>query len=262
MTPTMTFVKNEAAHPIVQPPGQPELWDGPTESYTRAEEYERYQYGPGGPVVHTGMPQSLSSSPLPDIPLAFAYDPSADRQSPYINGPFGYCRSIGILPVMPCEPLPHTFSMIYSTSSGRLQGVQEASGRVVTFAWSGDLVHSIQESSNALTTFQYDRTTAEPLNLLTTITWPTGGQTGFQYSNLAVNDKRDWLLTGIVDVNGDGESFTHLSDFPLPGAAQDCHIATYTPLSDEVPVPDSAGAADRTEVGSQVCQHIFTHVDC
>ena len=75
-------------------------------------------------------------------------------------------------------------------------------------------LQSIQDWAGRRTTFQYDTTTASPHNLLTTVTGPTGCQTVYQYSTFTLSTASfgvgsDWLLSGIIDPNGYGTSYTY-----------------------------------------------------
>jgi YD repeat-containing protein len=102
----------------------------------------------------------------------------------------------------------------FAYASGLLQTIQDAVGRKVTFGYSGNLLSSIQDWAGRRTTFQYDTATASPLNLLTTVTGPTGCQTAYQYatftlSTLSFGISSGWLLSGIVDPNGYGTSYTY-----------------------------------------------------
>ncbi len=97
----------------------------------------------------------------------------------------------------------------YSYSSGLLTTIEDTVGRLVSFSYSGGLLSSIQDWADRRTTFQYNTTSAAPLNLLTTITGPTGCQTVYQYAFLTLGISHDWLLTGIVDPNGFGTSYTY-----------------------------------------------------
>lgn len=102
----------------------------------------------------------------------------------------------------------------YTYSGGLLQTIQDAVGRFVTFGYSGNLVQSIQDWAGRRTTFQYNTASASPRNLLTTVIGPTGCQTGYQYGTFALSTlsfgvASDWLLSGIVDPNGYGTSYTY-----------------------------------------------------
>ena len=91
--------------------------------------------------------------------------------------------------------------------------LQDAVGRVVSFGYSSGLLTNIQDWAGRRTTFQYDTASASPKNLLTTITGPTGCQTQYQYATFAVYSgttlTSDWMLSGIVDPNGYGTSYTY-----------------------------------------------------
>ena len=96
----------------------------------------------------------------------------------------------------------------YIYSSGLLQNIQDGSGRLVTFLYSGGLLQTIEDWAGRRTTFAYDTVSASPSNLLTTVTGPTGCQTQYQYTELVLSKSNAWLLTGIVDPNGWGTSYT------------------------------------------------------
>src|SRR5579871_1751792 len=100
----------------------------------------------------------------------------------------------------------HTFAY----SSGLLSTLQDAVGRKVTFSYSGGLLQSIEDWAGRFTSFAYDTVTASPKNLLTTLTGPTGCQTVYQYSTFTLaGGTSDWLLSGIIDPNGYGTSYTY-----------------------------------------------------
>jgi len=102
----------------------------------------------------------------------------------------------------------------HSYSGGLLQSIQDAVGRFVTLSYSGGLLVGIQDWAGRRTTFQYDTTTASPRNLLTTVTGPTGCQTGYQYSTFTLSTfsfgvASDWLLSGITSPNGYQTGYTY-----------------------------------------------------
>ena len=108
------------------------------------------------------------------------------------------------------DPVGNTLTNIYA--SGLLQNIQDPAGRLVTFGYSGGLLQSIQDWANRLTTFKYNTASASPLNLLTTMIGPTGCQTQYQYSTFtqwnAGTYSSKWLLSGVVDPNGYGTSYS------------------------------------------------------
>src|SRR5690349_9905138 len=72
-----------------------------------------------------------------------------------------------------------------------------------TFSYSSGLLQSIKDWANRRTTFRYDTASASPKNLLTTVTGPTGCQTGYGYATFTLEGgTSDWLLNKIVDPNG------------------------------------------------------------
>jgi YD repeat-containing protein len=74
-------------------------------------------------------------------------------------------------------------------ASGRLQTVQDAVGRLVTFAYDGNnLLQSIEDWAQRRTTFAYDAVTASPKALLTTVTGPTGCQTAYRYATFTLGE--------------------------------------------------------------------------
>ena len=86
----------------------------------------------------------------------------------------------------------HTFSY----AGGLLQTLEDAVGRVVSFTYTGGaLLQSIEDWAGRTTTFAYDTASIPGRPLLTTVTGPTGCQTGYQYDAFA-------RLTGITSPNG------------------------------------------------------------
>src|SRR5437660_6864060 len=91
-----------------------------------------------------------------------------------------------------------------------LDTIQDAVGRKVSFGYSGGRLESIQDWADRRTSFQYDTVSASPKNLLTTVIGPTGCQTVYQYSTFTLaGGTSDWLLSGIVDPNGWGTSYSY-----------------------------------------------------
>jgi len=104
----------------------------------------------------------------------------------------------------------HTFTY----ASGLLSTLEDAVGRVVSFSYSGGLLQTVEDWVGRLTTFAYDTASASPKNLLTTVTGPSGCQTGYQYTTFtvatAINSAGyEWLLSGLVDPNGYATSYTY-----------------------------------------------------
>ena len=97
----------------------------------------------------------------------------------------------------------------FGYSSGLLQSIQEPCGRLVSFGYSSGLLQNIEDWAGRRTTFQYDSASASPKNLLTTVTGPTGCQTQYQHTTFPLaGGTSDWLLSGIVDPNGYGTSYS------------------------------------------------------
>ena len=101
----------------------------------------------------------------------------------------------------------------HSYSSGLLQTIEDSVGRLVTFAYSGGLLSTIQDWANRLTTFQYDTASTAPLNLLTTVTGPTGCQTQYQHATFTQYSggviTSACYLSGILDPAGNGTSYLY-----------------------------------------------------
>jgi len=110
------------------------------------------------------------------------------------------------------DAVGNTHSMAYS--SGLLQTLEDAVGRVVSFGYTaGGLLQTIEDWAGRITTFQYNTTLASPKNLLTTVTGPTGCQTEYQYATFTLSTftnaaAYDWMLLGIIDPNGFATSYT------------------------------------------------------
>jgi YD repeat-containing protein len=127
----------------------------------------------------------------------------------------------GVVSAYPLDTTGQITSLVYAEdavgnrhthayASGLLQTLQDAVGRKVTFGYASGLLQSVQDWADRRTTFQYDTTSASPRNLLTTVTGPTGCQTGYQYSTFTLaGGTSDWLLSGIVSPNGFGTSYTY-----------------------------------------------------
>jgi YD repeat-containing protein len=99
----------------------------------------------------------------------------------------------------------------FSYASGLLQTIQDPVSRFVSFSYTGSLLTGIEDWAGRRTTFAYNTTLATPKNLLTTVTGPTGCQTQYQYSQVTLGSGSDWFLTGIIDPNGFGTSYTYNS---------------------------------------------------
>ena len=99
----------------------------------------------------------------------------------------------------------------YNWSLYQLNSIEDPVGRIVSFGYSGSLLSNIEDWAGRRTTFQYDTATANPLNLLTTVTGPTGCQTVYQYATFtqwaAGTYSSNWFLSGILDPNGFGTSY-------------------------------------------------------
>lgn len=76
----------------------------------------------------------------------------------------------------------------YSYSSGRLATLQDAVGRVVSFAYNGNnVLESIQDWAGRRTSFLYDTATVAGKPLLTTVTGPSGCQTQYGYATFTLD---------------------------------------------------------------------------
>ncbi len=103
----------------------------------------------------------------------------------------------------------------YLYGQGLLVAQVDALGRTVTHSYYADgLLQSIMDWAGRITSFAYDVVTAAPLNLLTTVTGPSGCQTAYQYATFALSTSimasgYDWLLAGITDPNGFSTTYTY-----------------------------------------------------
>lgn len=100
-------------------------------------------------------------------------------------------------------------SFIYQ--AGRLQNLQDAVGRLVTFNYvnmavsptnSMNLLQAIEDWAGRRTSFAYDATSVQDKPLLTTVTGPSGCQTAYHY------DSNPYLIE-IVDPNGYSTSYSY-----------------------------------------------------
>jgi RHS repeat-associated protein len=106
------------------------------------------------------------------------------------------------------DAVGNTHTFVYS--SGLLTNIKDAVGRLVTLGYASGLLSYIQDWANRFTTFQYDTHSASPLNLLTTVTGPTGCVTQYQHSTFALaGGTSKWLMSQVVDPNGYGTSYTY-----------------------------------------------------
>ena len=141
------------------------------------------------------------------------------------------------------DAVGNTHSYLYS--SGLLQNIQDGSGRLVTFAYSGGLLQSIQDWAGRITSFAFDTHSLAPLNLLTTVTGPTGCQTQYQYTEGFWAASTIALLTGIIDPNGYAVSYTYdsaklrVTSKKLPGVGTTTYA--YAASGGSVAVTDALG---------------------
>ena len=125
----------------------------------------------------------------------------------YPINPAGQICSVSYVQDSVGNRLTHTYS------AGLLQTIQEPTGRVVSLGYSGGLLQYIQDWAGRRTSFLYDTVSASPLNLLTTVTGASGCQSLYIHTTVTVDSGQfgkssEWLMTGIVDPNGYGTSYT------------------------------------------------------
>src|SRR5204863_388253 len=90
-----------------------------------------------------------------------------------------------------------------SYSSGRLQTIKDAVGRLVSFSYNAsNVLETIQDWAGRRVTMQYDTASVSGKPLLTTVIGLSGCQTVYRYSSTP-------LLTGIVDPNGYNTSYSY-----------------------------------------------------
>jgi YD repeat-containing protein len=111
----------------------------------------------------------------------------------------------------------------YSYSSGRLANIEDAVGRLITFAYnSSNVLSTIEDWAGHLTTFAYNTTLISGSPVLTTVTGPSGCEVVYAYNSSG-------QLTEITNPNGYATNYNYDSNgYITSRIVAGTYVSTYT----------------------------------